>query len=186
MSIGEVYDVTPSPSMDRYAHGEGPKILTLAAGGIGLLVVLLTTVGPSSSWELALYILAGLSFIAAVCCAIWIFSRNSEHLEDVINTGRTGHDVLLIKLDAWMLAAFLIGVVLTGVVAVSAGYSRLRKENSMSEQQGGTQTKIVTPDQSRSLSGIGNLGQTSGGNGTQRGDAGQQGGNTGSGQSDKK
>src|SRR5688572_7614081 len=77
-------------------------LLALAAGGIGLLVTLLTTVAPTSAWQLALYAVAGALFLATVILAIQVFDRNSHHLERVVNHQERGPDPLLDKLDAWM------------------------------------------------------------------------------------
>src|SRR4051812_12163082 len=46
-------------------------LLSLSTGGIGLLVTLLTTVGPSSNDELWWYAAAGTCFVLAVGVGIW-------------------------------------------------------------------------------------------------------------------
>jgi len=65
-------------------------LLGLSTAGIGLLATLLTTVGPTSAPQLWLYGFAGLAFIGAIVTAVWIFDRNSQHLEDVIHQGIRG------------------------------------------------------------------------------------------------
>lgn len=100
-------------------------ILGLSTAGIGLLTTLLTSVGPSSGFQLALYSAAGLSFIVAIVCAVVVFDRNADHLRDVLKDQRKGDDPRLQRLDWVLFLSFLLGVVLTGVVAVSAGFSHL-------------------------------------------------------------
>lgn len=129
-------------------------LLALAAGGIGLLVTLLTTVGPTSTGQLWLYALGGLSFLATVLLAIRIFDKNSDYLERVVTTGDRGRDPSLDKLDAGMFGSFILGVGVTCVVAAWTGYAKLQEENSMGKQY---ETKIVTPGETKSLSGVGNL-----------------------------
>lgn len=130
-------------------------LLALAAGGIGLLVTLLTTVGPASVGQLWLYALAGVAFIATMILAILIFDGNSEYLERVVTTGERGRDPSLDRLDAWMFRSFILGVAVTCAVATWTGYAKLQKENSVSKTQ--HETKIVTPGETKSLSGVGNL-----------------------------
>lgn len=50
------------------------SLFTLSAGGIGLLLTLLTTVGLSSAESLVLYIGAILSFLSAIIAILLIFS----------------------------------------------------------------------------------------------------------------
>jgi hypothetical protein len=157
-------------------------LLLLAAGGSGLLASLMAAVGPSSMCELWLYGAASFFFLVTIGCAIWIFGRNGDHIEHVLNTNDQNDDKLLVKLDAWMLGSFVLGVILTTAVGLTAGYNRLhKKENSVSEQQNAN--KMVTPTDIRSLTGIARVGQTSGGNANNQGQQTQTGGgNAGSGQ----
>ena len=101
-------------------------LLSLATAGIGLLATLLTTVGPTSACQLWLYGSAGVSFICTIVTAIWIFDRNSRHLEDVIVRGVRGDDPLLVKLDVLVFLSFVIGVVLTGAIALSSGFAKIK------------------------------------------------------------
>ncbi|HYB95022.1 MAG TPA: hypothetical protein VEC39_08620 [Vicinamibacterales bacterium] len=129
-------------------------LLALASGAIGLLVTLLTTAGPTSSGQLWLYGLAGLSFISTVVLAIKIFDKNCDYLMRLITKGDRDRDPVLAKLDAWMFRSFILGVAFTCAVAAWTGYEGLGKEKSMTKQY---ETKIVTPGETKSLSGLGNL-----------------------------
>lgn len=99
-------------------------LLSLATAGIGLLATLLTTVGPTSAYQLWLYGFAGLSFICTIVTVIWIFDRNSHHLGKVIQHGVRGDDSLLVKLDVVVFISFVLGVLLTGAIALSSGFAK--------------------------------------------------------------
>ena len=71
-------------------------LLTLAAGGIGLLVTLLTTVAPTNAWQLGFYAAGGFSFLATVILAIKIFDSNSDHVEGVISD-KVRHESAVLK-----------------------------------------------------------------------------------------
>ena len=60
------------------------SLLTLSAGGIGLLITLLTTVGASSIQILLLYGFAILFFLVCIISVLIIFKRNSDHLVNVV------------------------------------------------------------------------------------------------------
>ena len=132
-------------------------LLTLSSGGIGLLATLLATVGPSSRTELVLYGLAGASFIGSIVASVLIFHRNSDHLEDVVLREARGDDHKLKRLDAILFTLFLAGVVLTGAIAMVSGYSRIRKDRSMSQGDRENTKVIGSGTEQRSLTGIGNL-----------------------------
>lgn len=131
-------------------------LLTLASAGIGLLATLLTTVGPGSLTELVLYGAAGTAFTVSVVAAVSIFGRNSDHLEAVVQERKRGNDPKLQRLDRLLFVSFLLGVILTGAIAMSSGYARIRKERSMSQGDRET-TKGTGGSEQRSLTGIGNL-----------------------------
>jgi hypothetical protein len=131
-------------------------LLSLAAGGIGLLATLLTTVGPASPYDLALSGLAALFFIVTIVTAICVFNKNGRYLDAVIQHGLRGDDAALVRLDRVVFGSFLIGVVLTAVVGLSSGYSRIKGGSSMAHD-GQETTRIATPEEIKSLTGIGNL-----------------------------
>jgi len=130
-------------------------LLTLAVGGIGLLATLLTTVGPTSIAELALYGFAAVSFLVSALAAIKIFTKNGHYLEDVIQKGTKGDDPQLKVLDRLVLWSFISGVVLTMSIAASSGYRRMQENRSMPNQD--TQTTGAGGIEHKSLTGVGNL-----------------------------
>ena len=100
-------------------------LLSLSAGGIGLLTTLLTTVGPASCIELLLYIAAGTFYAGSIFSALFIFKRNSLYLEEVVKSKKAGDDRWLFWLDWFVLIFFMAGVVFTGVLGVLSGYNRI-------------------------------------------------------------
>lgn len=112
------------------------SILTLSAGGIGLHLTLLTTVGLRSPEALVLYIAAIVCFTAALLAVLRVFRRNQSHIEDVLAGRVAGKDPSLARLDAFAILSFGTGVVFTAVVGISAAiHSFSDREKAMSEKQ---------------------------------------------------
>ena len=111
------------------------NLLTLSAGGIGLLLTLLTTVGLSSAEALVLYICAITSFVVALVAILVVFRRNRTHIEDILSGKSTSNDPLLTKLDATALWAFGIGVLFTAIIGIAAAvHSYSTKEKTMTNE----------------------------------------------------
>ena len=147
------------------------SLLTLSAGGIGLLLTLLTTVGLSSTEALLLYISAIASFVVALVAILVIFNRNRMHIEEILSGKSTSNDPLLIKLDATALWAFGIGVLFTAIIGITAAaHSYSTKEKDMTnettkktdavplrESFNGASSLQPSTDFTRSFNGVGNL-----------------------------
>ncbi len=115
------------------------SILTLAAGGIGLLITLLTTVGLSTAEALVLYILAIGCFVVALVSVLIVFRDNKIHIENILTGKETGTDPCLAKVDGVAIWAFGLGVVLTAVIGVSAAiHSFTTKEKLMATESNKT------------------------------------------------
>ena len=111
------------------------SLFTLSAGGIGLLITLLTTVGLSSAEALVLYICAILSFVISLLAVLAVFKRNRTHIEEIISGKNTTTDSLLNKLDSTALFAFGIGVLFTAIIGVSTAiHSYSTKEKNMANE----------------------------------------------------
>src|SRR5574340_292490 len=105
------------------------NLLALSAGGIGLLLTLLTTVGLSSAEFLILYIGAIVSFVVALVAILIVLRRNRTYIENTL-LGKSSNDPLLAKLDLAALFAFGIGVVFTAIIGIAAAvhsYSTMEK-----------------------------------------------------------
>lgn len=95
------------------------NLLTLAAGGIGLLISLVSAFGIESVESLILFILALFAFTLCVIAVLWIFKRNSKHIEDVVG-GKRESDPVLNALDNVALSTFLAGVILSSIIGIAA------------------------------------------------------------------
>ncbi len=136
-------------------------LLGLSAGGVALLVTLLTTVGVDSVHSFALYLLSLSLFIATILICVLILDKNADYLKKVIKEGETGHSNTLRRLDSWALSLFVMGVITSALIALSvAGEGVLSKEsNSMAEET--KKEELVVPQEhikKESLDGIGGLG----------------------------
>jgi hypothetical protein len=110
------------------------SLLTLSAGGIGLLIALLTTIGVSSAEGLVLYVLALASFATCLGAVLLIFKENAAHLEAAIKPDAPVVDPLLRRLDNVAVAAFAIGVAFAAVIGVSAAVSSYTKVKAMTDE----------------------------------------------------
>lgn len=111
------------------------SILTLAAGGIGLLITLLTTIGLSSAEALVLYVGAITSFLVALISVLVVFRHNRTYIEQVLAGKISGNYPLLAKADSIALWAFGVGVVFTAVIGIATAiHSYTSKEKAMSNE----------------------------------------------------
>jgi hypothetical protein len=117
----------------KFEHDK--SLLTLSAGGIGLLITLLSTKGVNSIESLILYVVALFAFIVCLGTLLWIFRRNAKHLENVIQ-GLETRDSVLAFLDNTALASFLLGVLFSSIIGVSAAvHSYQEKEQKMTQEK---------------------------------------------------
>lgn len=135
----------------KFEHDK--SLLTLSAGGIGLLITLLPTNSVNSIESLILYVLALFSFIVCLGALLWIFKRNAKHLKNVIR-GVENNDPILSFLDTTALVSFLLGVLFSSIIGVSAAvHSYQEKEQKMvQEKSQKNQTISATRE---SLNGVG-------------------------------
>lgn len=112
------------------------SILALSAGGIGLLVTLLTTIGLSSMLILIMYISAILGFLIALASVLFVFQRNRSYIETVVTGRSAGSDHSLALADKAAILAFGAAVILTAFIGVvTAITSYTSKEQSMAKDQ---------------------------------------------------
>lgn len=122
------------------------SLLTLSAGGIGVLASLMASVGIKSAESLVLYIAAILFFFISLVVVLFIFARNKKHIENVLR-GNDNSDIWLIFADRIALFSFGIGALLTVIIGISSAISsysikdqKMAKEN---QKQQTTQTTFV-------------------------------------------
>lgn len=141
------------------------SLFALSAGGIGLLITLLTTVGVSSIVMLVLYGSAIACFLACLVVILVIFSGNRKHIFDVLG-GKTDDDKKLMWLDIFAKVLFGIGVVLAAVVGGMGAYNSYNKGLDMSKETKDSKTSSPTATYdsinglggfTKSITGIGKL-----------------------------
>ena len=135
-------------------------LLTLSAGGVGLLVTIFSTVGVKYWWEILLYGIAVIFFVATITVCILIYDRNSKHLEDVLREKST-RDYVLERYDKLSRIFFIAAVVLSmGIGAVTA-YNKLSELNKKGNIQMCDENKEnmtqEEPLEKKSLNGIDDL-----------------------------
>lgn len=130
------------------------SIFALSAGGIGLLITLLTTVGVANAAVLVLYITAIIAFFTSLICILAVFRRNRAHIEQVV-LGNRDPDPLLSALDRVAVASFGAGALLAAIIGVSTAItSYSTKERAMATEN--KQLQSVSAE-TRSFNGLGGL-----------------------------
>jgi hypothetical protein len=121
------------------------SILTLAAGGIALLITLLTTLGLSTAEALVLYIFAIGCFVVALVSVLIVFRDNKIYIENILTGKEAGTDPFLAKVDGIAIWSFGLGVVLTAVIGISAAINSFTsKEKTMAtESNKATQSSSI-------------------------------------------
>lgn len=133
------------------------SVLALAAGGIGLLVTLLTTQGVTSLISLALYILSIVCFLVSIGVILFIFKRNRTHIEALINKpGARITDPMLERLDEVAFVSFAMGVLFSAAVGVSVAITSFNQsEKVMTDEK--TTSGTNTAPLRESVNGVANL-----------------------------
>jgi hypothetical protein len=86
------------------------SLLTLASGGVGLLIGLVKLAPPAGRIELALHVVAFAAFLLTIVACLLIFRCNSAYLERVARRAAGADSRLVRTLDAVALSSFLLGV----------------------------------------------------------------------------
>ena len=131
-------------------------IFALSAGGIGLLITLLTTIGVSSAAALVLYVSAIVCFVLSLVSVLVIFKRNRTHIERAFASTGPSNDTSLYVLDWVAVVAFGVGALLCAIVGVAAAIEsyNTRKEREMAIEQ---KIESTVDLGRRSFNGIGRL-----------------------------
>jgi len=94
-------------------------LVSLSAGGIGLLVFIAIFIGTQNFFQVGLCCVAFLDFVLTIGIILYVFQRNSEHLEKIItNKEGTNRDNVLIMCDKLSFGTFIAGAVLFVVVVI--------------------------------------------------------------------
>lgn len=101
-------------------------IITIASGGIGLLVTLINVIEVKSDNDLYWYIAAIGMFIIAIAAGIFIFKRNPIVLGKSLNKNYK-KDWWLSVADAVMIASFSAGLLLTTYIGLKASVNKMAK-----------------------------------------------------------
>lgn len=120
------------------------SILTLSAGGIGILITLITTVGLDSAEALVLHCFAIICFLIALISILIVFLRNKTYIEEILSGKNTNNDPVLSILDVMAKWTFGLGVVFTAIIGISTAiHSYTTKEKIMANE---TRSKVGTMD----------------------------------------
>lgn len=128
------------------------NLLTLSAGGIGLLITLVSTVGVDSAEGLVLYVLSILAFLACIAVVLFVLRRNSTHIANVVIKGEMT-DPTLALLDKAAVFAFIAGVTFAAIIGIGAAiHSFQAKEVTMSVENKATGSRPVVGDSVNGMS----------------------------------
>jgi len=105
------------------------SLLTLSAGGIGLLISFGD--GLKSQWSFTLYVLAIISFIVSLISVLLIFQGNKNHIIKLFS-GEDFDNPYLAWMDKIAMWSFALGVIFAAIIGVSTAYQQLSKEKAMS------------------------------------------------------
>jgi hypothetical protein len=109
------------------------SIFGLAAGGIALLITLLTTIGFEGAITFTLFLVAVLAFLVTLGCLLWVFRLNQDYIEKTLSTGSLVVDPKLQYLDRAARWSFWIGVLFAAAVGFSAAFTSFEKKRNEKE-----------------------------------------------------
>lgn len=101
-------------------------IITIASGGIGLLVALINVIEVKSNTDIYCYIFAIGTFIISIGAGIFIFKRNPAVLVKSLNKNYK-KDRWLGVADAVVIISFSAGLLLTTYIGLKASVGKLAK-----------------------------------------------------------
>lgn len=108
------------------------SILTLATGGIGLLIALLPNVKLPAAEILVLYTGAIISFLVAIISILVVFRRNKTYIEQILVRKIAENDPVLAKADSIALWAFGFGAAFSAFIGIATViYSHTSEEKVM-------------------------------------------------------
>ncbi len=147
------------------------NLLNLSAGGIGLLVTLMTTVGVHSTFGLCLYISSIISFSVAIILILHVFKLNKSYLLKLATDEKTT-EVPLKKYDSAIFILFILGIIFLFSIGLSTANHQLNSKESQTMSADVNKKKRIiesvddlsklSPDSIRSLTDLAKLKPTKG------------------------
>jgi MFS family permease len=136
------------------------SLLMLSAGGVGILVTLLTTTGIHSRLVGFLFGAALSCFLASILLAISIFGRNADYIHCLIND-KPVNEKPLNRRDRWMFWTFILGVVLSILIGLFSGIIRFQNQEADMSKEKPVNTTSTPQTYKKSFSGLSGLAPTS-------------------------
>ena len=120
------------------------SLLYLCAGGIGLLVTLMTTVGVQSTFELLLYITSFLAFGVAIILILHVFKLNRKYLVQLASN-EEADETELKKTDSIIYFLFISGVLLLFFIGLITSINQLitKEKNIMAKENKNDEKKTT-------------------------------------------
>ncbi|WP_152624254.1 hypothetical protein [Cupriavidus sp. IDO] len=107
------------------------SIFALSAGGIGVLVTLLTTKGAGSRFALVLYGLSLGSLLIALVALLIIFRQNGKHILGILQGNTELASKLLSRLDLVVLVSFAAGAIFSATLGIVTAYGTYRDKEKV-------------------------------------------------------
>lgn len=99
-------------------------LIQLSAAGIGLLVTILTAFGVETCLQFILYFVAFGLFLITILICMAILRQNAEHIQGVIQSGKTKGQLLDI-LDKSAITCFTLALIASFAIGVVAADTRM-------------------------------------------------------------
>lgn len=119
------------------------SILTVSAGGVGLLVTLLTAFQVKSIWHIIIYLIALIFFVISIVASIFIFKRNKVVLMSMLMDNEQ-KDSVLAFLDYLNISCCIMGILLTIYIGLSTGIQKLQTKPDASADKNVKTVQITT------------------------------------------
>lgn len=115
------------------------NLLTLSAGGVGILLSIITAFGVKSPLMLTLFIGGLFCFTTCIICILIIFNKNADYLTSIIEHDHKKETALLeiLKiLDKFSRYSFSIGLIIACAIGIITAYTSLNaQENTVSHDE---------------------------------------------------
>lgn len=105
------------------------SILTVSAGGVGLLVTLLTLFQVKTTCDIIVYMVALLFFVISIVASIFIFKRNQVVLMSMLMDNER-KDTILTVLDYLNISCCILGILLTIYIGLFTGMQKLNAKSA--------------------------------------------------------